>query len=112
MQDGEIYYITITIRPYSPAVDDDRQASTSITILARDNDAPNITFKDIGSRVVSHKALRLQMTQSGDLDSSLSWHQVLGPALNSEDYSTPTNLSYLVIEANKLIEGNTYRFAL
>ena len=51
------------------------------------------------------------MTES-DLNSTKQWFQVLGPTLASTDYSTPTNMSYLVIEANKLLEGNTYRFAL
>ena len=52
------------------------------------------------------------MTTSGSAEITTKWQQTLGSTVDAASYTTPTYLSYLVIDSYKLNEGETYRFDL
>ena len=52
------------------------------------------------------------MSTSSANDVTTSWRQTKGPTISTTQFLTGTDLTYLVIEANTLSEGDTYRFEM
>lgn len=106
------YTFTITITPRNADSTDTRTASRTVTITAKDNNAPALLVKDIGERVAPQNILRLEMTPSTTEGVTTTWTQTKGPTLSSSQFLTTSDLNYLVIAENVLSPGDKYRFEL
>ena len=72
MSANTTYNFSVTITARNAAEGDTRTATKTVTLTAKDNDAPTLTAKEVGvgqagvgQRVTHNKVLRLQMTTNG-----------------------------------------------